>query len=497
MSRCLFLTTSLGLFFGVMMAAEEDGSVRRHADRAEARENRYLEEDWPSLEVLMPAPDIKRTKAIPPKKLSDYSVAQRLEEMMPRLDRKFFSGLFRKNYSKAYEIALEEEHNILPLQLISEQMREQARPPIFGRSVEQWELLLELDERFRKLTPLEQQEILFVWREPFREKMQEYVSYRSSLKPWWTASLISNTSSDSNVNRTPAGVNAPANFSGRSGGQQTLVLSLNVKPMINNKRFPKDWKWDNVVTIVKQNQFAHQENDIATAGVEPKLSRSLDGPISKVALAYKYNQLFLKAGSYNSRQVKSFTQSHRLKFDLGSRAYPLGWGIVRQGKGGLSLSREWKAPFDPGTTSQEGVEHKLKLTHKLKLETKGGLKGNVGLSLELADFETEASPSSDYDYWKVGLQNDLKVKWGFWKHPIEFKEKFEVRGKSWGQRTGGAFDEELYTLALRVGTRVNPKLKSYIEAKQNWRETSQATSPLTETSAKQTQITFNLTWKIK
>jgi hypothetical protein len=72
-----------------------------------------------------------------------------------------------------------------------------------------------------------------------------------------------------------------------------------------------------------------------------------------------------------------------------------------------------------------------------------------------------------------------------------------MRTKNWDQRTGGAFEEQLYTVALQVGPRVSPKLKTSLEAKQNWRETSQDNPAVADSSAQQTQITFNLTWKIK
>ena len=496
MIRCFLVLTLLTTACCSAAIGEDSEHFRRWANKEEARKFRLISDNVPSLEVLIPRPDFADSEAILPKNPKNYTLDQRVQEIIPKLNRKFFSGVFRKNYAKAYEIALEEEHNVLPMQLVSDEMRSQASPSLWGGSVELWEELLALDDRFRRMDALDQQKILFAWREPFREQLQSYVSYRSSLKPWWSASLISNTASDSNVNRTPDGVNAPANLSGRSGGQQTMVLNINIKPLVNNKKFSKDYKWDNVLNVVKQNQFAHQENDLATLSYEPKLTKNLDGPFSMVSLAYRYQQLLLNPNSFNSREVKSFNQSHRLKLDLGSKSYPLDWGIIRQGKGELSLSQEWKAPFDPGVTSQEGAETKIKLSHSMKM-AKGVYRGGLSAYLELADFETDSSPASDYDYWKINFQNSHKYKWSFWKYPVEFREKLEMRVKAWDQRAGGKFDEDLYTVAFKVGTRVQAKLKSSLEVKQNWRETSQATTPVTETSAKQTQVTFNLTWKIK
>jgi len=490
LSVLILISTVCGMAF-----AEEQKHFQRMSDKEQARQFRLISDNVPTLEVLIPRPDLGNVDKTHPRGSGHYSVAQRLESLLPKLDRKFFSGTFKKSYAKAYEVALEEEHNVLPMQLISDQMRELARPSLWGRSVETWERLLDLDKRFRKMDALEQQKVLFAWREPFREKLQEYVSYRSSLKPWLSATLISNTASDSNVNRTPDGVNDPYK-SGQRGGSQTFVLSINVKPLINYKKLPKDIKWSNAITLVKQNQFVHQENDLGTAGIEPKVTKTLQGPISSVSLAYKYNHLLLKPGSFNSRDVSSFAHSHRLKLDVGSRPYALDWGVIRQGKGSVFLSQEWKTPFDPATGSQDGTDTKLGLSHKMKL-SKGSLKGAIDVALELSDFETAASPSSDSQYWKLTLKNDLKYKWGFWKHPIEFNEKLEMRTKNWDQRTGGAFEEQLYTVALKVGTRVSPKLKTSLEAKQNWRETSQDNPAVADSSAQQTQITFNLTWKIK
>lgn len=493
MRHCLSVLLLITAISGVLTAEEKD-HFRRWADKEEARKFRLISDSVPSLEVLIPEPNIEDPKSISTSARKGYTINDKIDRLLPKMDRKFFSGIFSKNYSKAYEIALEEEHNILPMQLVSDEMRLQATPALWGGAVDLWEELLRLDDLFRKMDALDQQKILFNWREPFREKLQEYVSYRSSLKPWWTASLISNTTSDSNVNRDPDELNAPTSPSGRSGGQQTVVLSLNIKPLINYKKFPKDMKWDNTFTLVKQNQWTHQENDLATLGYEPKLTKTFTGPISKVSVAYKYNQLLLNPGSFESREVKSFAQSHRLKLDLSSKNYALDWGMIRSGKGDMSLSSEWKSPFDPGSTSMDGVEIKLKLTEGFKM-SKGSYKGTFKVSLEMADFETEAKPDSDYDYWKLTLDNSFKYKWGFWNHPIEFKQKFDMRTKTWDLRAGG-FEEDLYTLALRVGTKINAKLKSHLEAKQNWRETDQ-TAPAQQLSAKQTQITFNLTWKIQ
>lgn len=45
-----------------------------------------------------------------------------LELLLERMDRSFFSKVFPKTYASAYELALFEEHELLPLQVISDDL---------------------------------------------------------------------------------------------------------------------------------------------------------------------------------------------------------------------------------------------------------------------------------------------------------------------------------------------------------------------------------------
>lgn len=154
----------------------------------------------------------------------------KLETESKMMDKKFFKKIFEKeNITKLFEQVLEEEHTLVPQAIISKEIRalsiypgenfveldkkidlikdlskkpvEFFNTPAAGGPMATWQSLIDMNEPFRSFSDEQQLELLMLWRELFRQKVQDYVAYRAGLKPTYAVSLTSLSAYDSNVNR--------------------------------------------------------------------------------------------------------------------------------------------------------------------------------------------------------------------------------------------------------------------------------------------------------
>jgi len=451
----------------------------------------------------------------------------KLETESKMMDKKFFKKIFEKeNITKLFEQVLEEEHTLVPQAIISKKVRALSiypnenfveldkkidlikhlskkpvdffNTPTAGGPMATWQSLIDMNEPFRSFNNEQQLELLMLWRELFRQKVQDYVAYRAGLKPTYGVSLTSLSAYDSNVNRAPDDNSAPIDLSGKDDIQQTFVFSFDWKPLINNKAFSKNWEFNQNINMVYLSQVAHKENEMAIINLEPKITRKLRGWLTNASLSYRYHNFYFDTNTnaadpdnaYETRHVQSFFDSHRLKLDLTSKLYG-GFSFISSQKSAFKLSYESRSYTDPTLVGQNSDAYVIGVAQSFFYGSKSN---SIVFSLDYSDYTTDRQIDKDFYYFLPSLACSQNYDMG-WKFPIKFNQSVSYRYKQWDDYLPtGSRTEELTTINLGMSSQLCKQVLVMFNISETFSQEKEESIPVAEKDADQFKAMLGFTW---